>query len=63
LFAGSPGGMACVSAVVARRLGAGPGVAGLKSWRTGCEPAALETERFPGCPPGPLLLASARSRA
>jgi len=29
----------------------------------GCEPAALETERFPGCPPGPLLQAAAACRA
>jgi len=28
--------MACVSAVVARRLGAGPGVAGPKSRCSGC---------------------------
>src|SRR5260370_147507 len=31
----------------------GRGVAGPKGWRSGCEPAALESESFPGCPPGP----------
>ena len=30
-----------------------------KSWRSGCEPAALESESFPGCPPGPFVLAAA----
>ena len=34
-------------------LVAGPGVAWPKSWRSGCEPAALATESFPACPPGP----------
>jgi hypothetical protein len=29
---------------------AGPGVACPKSWRSGCEPAALESESFPGLP-------------
>jgi len=55
--------MACVSAVVAGRLGAGPGVAGPKSRCSGCEPAALETESFPGCPPGSVVLAAAALRA
>jgi hypothetical protein len=41
----------------------GPGVAGPKSWRSGCELAALESESFPGCPPGPLVLAAAAWRA
>ena len=40
--------------VAGRRLVAGPGVACPKSRRSGCEPAALETEWFPGCPPGPF---------
>ena len=35
-----------------RRVVAGPGVACPKSWCSGCEPAALESESFPGCPPG-----------
>jgi len=39
-------------------VAAGPGVACPKSRSSGCEPAALETEPFPGCPPG--LLAAAR---
>lgn len=38
------------------RLIVGPGVACPKSWRAGCEPAALETEPFPDCPPGPPRL-------
>ena len=38
---------------------AGPGVAGPKSWRAGCELAALDEESFPGCPPGPLARAAA----
>src|SRR6185437_3213946 len=40
-----------------RRVVAGPGVAGPKSWCSGCELAALESEPFPGCPPGPSALA------
>jgi hypothetical protein len=36
-----------------RRVDSGPGVAGPKSRCSGCEPAALATEPFPGCPPGP----------
>src|SRR5215475_9714539 len=36
-----------------RRVVSGPGVAYPKSRRSGCEPAALESESFPGCPPGP----------
>ena len=41
-----------VSAVVpGRMVVSGPGVAGPKSWRSGCELAALESEPFPGCPP------------
>src|SRR5215467_13450588 len=39
-----------------RRVVAGPGVAWPKSWCSGCEPAALATESFPGCPPGPVAL-------
>ena len=35
-----------------RRVGAGPGVAWPKSRCTGCEPAALATESFPGALPG-----------
>jgi hypothetical protein len=56
-----------VPAVVpGRMVVSGPGVAGPKSRRSGCEPAALESEPFPGCPPGPSALAcraSARRRA
>jgi hypothetical protein len=37
---------------------AGPGVACPKSRCSGCEPAALEVEPFPGCPAG--LFAAAR---
>src|SRR5258707_5440244 len=44
-----------VPAVVAGRIVVpGPGVACPKSRRAGCEPAALDAEPFPGCPPGPL---------
>jgi hypothetical protein len=42
---------------------AGPGVACPKSWCAGCEPAALDAESFPGCPPGPVTDASAAWRA
>jgi hypothetical protein len=42
---------------------AGPGVACPKSWCAGCEPAALDAESFPGCPPGPVTEASAACRA
>ena len=44
-------------------LVAGSGVACPKSWRAGCEPAALDAESFPGCPPGPVTEASAACRA
>jgi hypothetical protein len=37
-----------------RRVGTGPGVACPKSRRSGCEPAALAAEPFPGCPPDRL---------
>jgi hypothetical protein len=51
--AGFDGGS--VPAVVpGRMVVSGPGVAGPKSWRSGCELAALESEPFPGCPPGPF---------
>ena len=43
--------------VAGRRVVAGPGVACPKSRRLGCELAALETESFPCCPPGPVTLA------
>jgi hypothetical protein len=53
-----------------RRVGLGSGVACPKSRRSGCdEPAALESESFPRCPPRPVTgvsaawRASARSRA
>src|SRR6266566_340279 len=46
-----------------RRVGAGPGVACPKSWRSGCEPAALATETFPACPPGPWALRAAARAA
>jgi hypothetical protein len=45
-----------------RRVVTGPGVAWPKSWRSGCEPAALATESFPGCPPGPQVPAAAAQR-
>lgn len=35
--------------VAGRMVVSGPGVAGPKSWRSGCELAALESESFPGC--------------
>jgi hypothetical protein len=37
----------------------GPGVAWPKSRCAGCEPAALATESFPVCPPGPFTLGAA----
>jgi hypothetical protein len=43
-----------------RRVVTGPGVACPKSRCLGCNPAALATESFPGCPPGPLARAAAR---
>ena len=49
--------------VPGRIVVAGPGVACPKSRCAGCELAALETEWFPGCPPGPLELAAAACRA
>ena len=49
--------------VAGRRLVAGPGVACPKSWCAGCEPAALETESFPDCPPGPFASVTAAWRA
>jgi hypothetical protein len=42
---------------------AGPGVACPKSRRAGCEPAALDAEWFPGCPPGLFGPAAAARRA
>src|ERR1700722_4880483 len=45
-----------------RRVWSGPGVAWPKSWCSGCNPAALATESFPGCPPGSwALLMAARA--
>ena len=32
---------------------------GRRAGVSGCEPAALATESFPGCPPGPALSADA----
>ena len=49
--------------VPGRMVVSGPGVAGPKSRRSGCELAALESEPFPGCPPAPLILAAAARRA
>ena len=46
-----------------RRVGSGPGVAWPKSRPAGCKPAALATESFPGCPPGPAALAARRASA
>ena len=45
-----------------RSVDSGPGVAWPKSRCSGCEPAALATESFPGCPPGPSVLAAAAAR-
>src|ERR1035438_7776131 len=53
------GEMVLVPGVAGRRVGLGSGVACPKSWRWGCEPAALESESFPGCPPGPFAAAVA----
>src|SRR6516225_6658804 len=52
-FAEAVAGVRGRPGAVGRRLGCGPGVACPKSRRPGCEPAALETEPFPDCPPGP----------
>src|SRR6266700_5045651 len=38
------------------------GLARPKSRFSGCEPAALTSVSFPGCPPGPLILAAAAAR-
>ena len=47
-----------------RMVVSGPGVACPKSRRAGCEPAALDAESFPGCPPGPVTCSiSARTAA
>ena len=46
-----------------RRVGSGPGVAWPKSRCSGCKPAALATEPFPGCPPGPRVLTARRASA
>ena len=48
--------------VAARIVVAGPGVACPKSWSAGCEPAALESESFPGCPPGPAACGALAAR-
>jgi len=58
-FAEAVAGVRGRPGAVGRRLGCGPGVACPKSRRPGCEPAALETEPFPDCPPGPLACAGA----
>jgi len=42
---------------------AGPGVACPKCRWSGCEPAALDAEWFPGCPPGLLAVAARRASA
>lgn len=51
LFAQVAGGLGVVG------WGSGSGVAGPKSWCVGCEPVALDAESFPGCSPGPCVLA------
>jgi hypothetical protein len=56
------GGTVRVRWVAGRSVDSGPGVAWPKSRRPGCKPAALATESFPGCPPGPLSLAAAAAR-
>src|SRR5215471_8823201 len=57
----------CIRAVPGVALGlivvAGPGVACPKCRCAGCEPAALDAEWFPGCPPGLLAHALAARRA
>jgi len=52
-----------LAGVAGRRVGLGSGVACPKSRLTGCEPAPLEPESFPGCPPGPATGVSAAWRA
>ena len=47
----------CIGFGFGPTVGSGPGVACPKSWRSGCEPATLDTEPFPLCPPGPALAA------
>jgi hypothetical protein len=60
VFFGAGAGRSCE-----RRFGGvvgllpGPGVAWPKSRCAGCEPAALATESFPVCPPGPFTLDAA----
>ena len=57
---GWPGRSGWAARVPGRSVGvAGLGVACPKSWRAGCEPAALESEPFPGCPPRPVITARA----
>ena len=51
------------SVAAGRMVVAGPGVAWPKSRCSGCEPAALATESFPGCPPGPVIAGGAAWRA
>src|ERR1039457_6949122 len=48
--------------VAGRSVDSGPGVAWPKSRCAGCNPAALAAESFPGCPPGPPVLAAAAAR-
>jgi hypothetical protein len=43
----------CIGLRFGPMVGSDPGVACPKCWRSGCEPATLETEPFPFCPPGP----------
>ena len=54
-FDAGVGGVVRLAGVAGRRVGLGLGVACPKSWCPGCEPVALESESFPGCPPEPAF--------
>jgi hypothetical protein len=58
-FPTGSGPLAALGAATGRMVGTGLGVACPNSWRLGCEPAALETEPFPLCPPRPAFICSA----
>src|SRR6202035_1091295 len=56
----APAGPGAGVAAVVVVWGPGPGVACPQSRCLGCEPAALATESFPCCPPGPFARAATR---